>query len=139
MLRNTINTVIILTLLIYEIKIEKYTKLFTRAIKNLHCIKQLQKECSCLARTSLVWFQAVPKASGRWQNTPEVGYICPLSREARKSEMGHICPTGHERVNFTSTPLSLTHFNSIWIILKFSILFTTPYIFFWEEHFVMFL
>jgi hypothetical protein len=36
MLRNTINTVIILTLLIYEIKIEKYTKLFTRAIKNLH-------------------------------------------------------------------------------------------------------
>jgi hypothetical protein len=90
MLRNTINTVIILTLLIYEIKIEKYTKRFTRAIKNLYCIKQLPADYSCLARTSLWWFQAVPKASGRWQHTPEVGYICPLGREARKSEAGHM-------------------------------------------------
>jgi hypothetical protein len=93
----TINTVIILILLIYEMKVEKYTKIFTRAIENWHCIKQLPAEYSCLARTSLWWFQAVLKASSRWQHTTEVGYICSLCREARKSEVGHICPTGHER------------------------------------------
>jgi hypothetical protein len=98
MLRNTINTVIIFILLIYELKIEKYTKFFTQAIKNTHCMEQLPAEDSCLARISLWWFQAVPKASGRWQYTPEVGYICSFGREARKSEVGHICPTGHERV-----------------------------------------
>jgi hypothetical protein len=50
----------------------------------MHCIKQLPAEYSCLARTSLWWFQAVPKASGRWQHTPEVVCTCPLGRKHEK-------------------------------------------------------
>jgi hypothetical protein len=103
----TINMVIILILLIYEIKVEKYTKIFTIAIKNWHCIKQLAVEYSCLAWRSLWWFHAVPKASGRWQHTTEVGYICSIGREARKSAVGHICPTGPATINKHATTQKL--------------------------------
>jgi hypothetical protein len=97
MLRNTISKVIILALLIYETKVEKYVKNLHTSDQNLALHQTTSSRIQLFdstrtTRRSLWWFQAVPKASGRWQNTTEVGYTCSIGREARKNAVGHICP-----------------------------------------------
>lgn len=85
MLLNITNTVIILTLSIYELKIEKYTKIFTPATKTVNSITKNPADYSCVAEQVCDGFK-------QYHRLP-VGSICPISREARKSKVGHICPT----------------------------------------------